>query len=151
MIQNNSLLTRIFIGKSIGLLNGAIAFAIVPYYIAGATLHLRVGVFLWYITIGAIIAIFGVINWHPILKTPVPWWIRAPFLGGWMNFVLSLFLYESYDIGAAYSYYLGSFPQFATAMVLEGMIVGFVIGFFATRYGGEGRDIIDVNKTETLN
>jgi hypothetical protein len=33
---------------------------------------------LWYTTLGAII---GVFTWHPVLKLPLPWWIRAQALG----------------------------------------------------------------------
>ena len=46
-------------------------------------------------TVGAIIGVFGVYTRHPILKLPLPWWFRAPFVGAWMNFVLTFFAYDT--------------------------------------------------------
>jgi hypothetical protein len=42
---------------------------------------------------GAIIGVFGVITYHPLLRLSMPWWFRAPLTGAWMNFVLTFFAY----------------------------------------------------------
>ncbi len=142
MFENPSLLTRIIIGKSIGFLIGLCGFISLPYVMPEAGMMLRFGILFWYTTLGLIIAIFGVFNWHPILKIPMPWWFRASFMGGWMNFVLVLFAYDimAEFLAAAFG------PQGLLAspfwFVVEGAIVGLVIGFFATRYGGEGPETV---------
>jgi len=107
-----------------------------------AGMMLRFGILFWYTTLGLIIAIFGVFNWHPILKIPMPWWFRASFMGGWMNFVLVLFAYDMME-----NFLVAAFGQqgvFASPFwfVVEGIIVGLIIGFFATRYGGEGPETV---------
>ena len=103
---------------------------------------LRWGILLWYTTLGAIIGVFGVYTWHPILKVPMRWWFLAPLLGAWMNFVLTFFAYDT--LAAAMASVFGpdgimSSPFWFTA---EGAIVGLIIGFVATRFGGEGPETV---------
>jgi hypothetical protein len=74
----------------------------------------------------------------------MPWWFRAPLIGGWMNFVLAFFAYD--ELQRLIDYNLGengiiSSPFWVT---VEGMLVGLLIGYFATRFGGEGKDIVDM-------
>lgn len=142
MFGNPSLITRIAIGKVIGFLFGLAGFILIPYFLPEATLMFRWGILLWYITVGAIIGVFGVFTYHPILKLPFPWWFRAPLLGAWMNFVLTFFAYDVMKM--MLSSMLGeegvlSSPFWFTA---EGALVGLVIGYFATRFGGEGKDTV---------
>jgi hypothetical protein len=142
MFGNPSLMTRIVIGKGIGFLFGLAGFILLPYFLPGADWMLRWGILLWYTTVGAIIGVFGVFTYHPLLKLPFPWWFRAPLLGAWMNFVLTLFAYDVmqammvslFGDGGAFSS-----PFWFTA---EGAIVGLVIGYLATRFGGEGVETV---------
>ena len=122
---------------------GLIGFVTLPYFWPEADWMIRWGVLLWYTTLGAIIGVFGVFTWHPILRLPMPWWLRAPFIGGWMNFVLTLFAYD--QIGAIMVSTFGA-DGFVTSpfwAILEGAIIGFVMGYFATRFGGEGRETLN--------
>lgn len=142
MFGNPSLMTRIAIGKTVGFLFGLMGFIFLPYFFPGATWLLRWGILLWYSTVGAIIGVFGVLTYHPILKLPLPWWIRAPFLGAWMNFVLTFFTYDVMQEIMIYMFGeegILSSPFWFTA---EGAIVGVVIGYFATRLGGEGKNTV---------
>jgi hypothetical protein len=92
-----SLVTRIAIGKGIGFLVGLIGFVFLPFFLPEAGWLIRWGILLWYTTLGAIIGVFGVFTWHPVLKLPMPWWIRAPVIGAWMNFVLTFFACDESD------------------------------------------------------
>jgi hypothetical protein len=87
MFGNPSLMTRIAIGKVIGFLFGFAGFIFLPYFLPDASMLLRWGILLWYTTVGAIIGVFGVLTYHPVLRLPMPWWFRAPLIGAWMNFV----------------------------------------------------------------
>ena len=142
MFDKPSLPTRIAIGKGIGFAVGLLGFVLMPYFLPDAGWLIRWGVLLWYTTLGAIIGMFGVITYHPVLKLPMPWWVRAPFIGAWMNFVLTFFAYDTMQAmmdsmfgadGALTS------PFWFTA---EGAIVGLLIGYFATRFGGEGKETV---------
>lgn len=142
MFDNPSLITRIAIGKVIGLIVGLFGFFLLPYFSPESDLLLRWGVLFWYITVGAIIGVYGVLNWHPILHLPLPWWFRAPLIGGWMNFVLTFFAYDAFQ-----SIIISIFgPDFIFTspfwFVLEGAVIGLVMGFFATKFGGEGKETV---------
>ncbi len=143
MFENPSLVTRIAIGKGIGFLFGLIGFIFAPYFLPEIDWLFRWGILLWYPTLGAMVGVFGVFTYHPILKLPLPWWFRAPLIGAWMNFVLTFFAFD-----AMQSMMLSMFgengvltsPFWFTA---EGAIIGFIIGYLATRFGGEGKATVD--------
>lgn len=63
-----------------------------------------------------------------------------------MNFVLAFFIYTEFGIAAEPAFYQGSFSQFAFWVSLEGIVIGLIIGFFATRFGGEGSGIVDTDQ-----
>jgi hypothetical protein len=143
MFANPSLTTRIIIGKTIGLVIGLTGFVLLPFFYPEAGWLLRWGVLLWYTTIGAIIGVFGVYTRHPILNLPMPWWFRAPILGAWMNFVLTFFAYDTMRevmVGMFGDQGVMSSPFWFTA---EGAVVGLVIGYVATRFGGEGKEALE--------
>ena len=143
MYQKPSLTARIAIGKIMGLVFGAIAFASLSYFVPNSSLLFRWGILLWYATFGMIIGVFGVINYHPILKLPLPWWFRAPLLGSWMNFVLTFFTYDVMHSILVVAFGENGFFNSPFWFVLEGGIIGFIIGFFATYFGGEGKRTVE--------
>ena len=77
MFGNPSLITRTTIGKGIGFIFGLVGFVLLPFFLPDASWLLRWGILLWYTTVGAVIGVFGVFTWHPIVKLPMPWWIRS--------------------------------------------------------------------------
>jgi len=143
MLKKPSIVTRIFIGKSIGLLIGLIAFFMIPTMMPEASPLLHWGVLLWYITFGAIIGLFGLLDWHPILKFKLQWWMRGIILGGWLNFVLTFFAHEPMKNLLDTLFGLNSTLDTPLLFVLEGMLFGSLIDYAATQLGGEGKDCLD--------
>ena len=143
MFEPASLMTRIAIGKLIGFTIGLIGFTLLPFMLPDSGWLLRWGLLLWYTTVGACIGVFGVFTWHPILKLPMPWWFRAPLIGGWMNFVLTFFAYDELQRLIEYNFGTDGIINSPFWIVAEGMLVGLIIGYFATRFGGEGKEIVD--------
>ena len=142
MFGNPSLVTRIAIGKGVGFAVGLAGFLLLPFFAPEAGWLIRWGVLLWYTTLGAIIGMFGVFDYHPILKLPMPWWVRAPVLGAWMNFVLTFFAYDTMkDMLVAMFGAEGTLTS-PFWFTLEGAIVGLLIGYLATRFGGEGPETV---------
>ena len=142
MFEKPSLMMRIAIGKGIGFLFGLAGFILLPSFMPDASGLLRWGILFWYPTVGAFIGVFGVVTYHPILKLPMPWWFRSSLIGAWMNFVLVFFAYDTMaDMLGALVGEGGalSSPFWFTA---EGAIIGLVIGYFATRFGGEGGEAV---------
>ena len=142
MFERPSLITRIAVGKTIGFVIGLIGFFTLPYFAPEAGWLIRWGILLWYTTLGALIGVFGVFNWHPILKLPMPWWFRAPFLGAWMNFVLTFFAYDSMQAMMVAMFGADGWLTSPFWFTAEGAVVGLVIGFCATKLGGEGRETV---------
>ena len=142
MLDKPSLTTRIIIGKSLGFLFGLLGLILLPYFYPESDWLLRWGILFWYTTLGAIVGVFGVYTYHPILKLPLPWWLMSTLLGAWMNFVLTFFAYDQLQ-KLMYAVFgeMGIFtsPFWFTS---EGAIIGLIIGYFATRFGGEGKETV---------
>jgi hypothetical protein len=135
--------TRIAIGKLVGFAFGLLGLLFLPCFWPDATWLVRWGVLFWYTTVGAIIGVFGVFNYHPILKLPMPWWFRSVWIGAWMNFVITLF---TYDMMLAIMQSMFGVDGWITSpfwFVLEGALIGLLIGYLATRFGGEGKETVD--------
>lgn len=143
MFNNPSLITRIAIGKAIGLFFGLIGFICLPYFLPDASWLFRWGILLWYTTIGAVIGVFGVFTYHPILKLPLPWWFRASIVGAWMNFVLTFFAYDTMQAMMISLFGESGLISSPFWFIAEGAIIGLIMGYFATRFGGEGKDTIE--------
>ena len=142
MLKSPSLVTRIAVGKLVGLIFGVLGFAFCEFFLPETDWMLRWGILFWYTTLGAIIGVFGVFNWHPALRLPFPWWIRAPLIGAWMNFVLTFFAFDLMNAVLVELFSQGSFLTSPFWFSAEGAVVGLVIGYFATRFGGEGAETV---------
>ena len=140
MFGKPSLMTRIAVGKTIGLIVGLSAFFFLPSFLPEADPMLRWGLLLWYITFGAIVGVFGVFTFHPIIKMPMPWYINAPFIGAWMNFVLVFFAHDAMTAMMVTIFGADGALQSPFWFAAEGAIIGLIIGYFATRFGGEGAE-----------
>lgn len=134
-MESASLFVRIAIGKSVGFILGLIGFVLMPYWLGPEIdAHLRWGVLLWYTTLGAIIAAFSPFHYHPFLKITLPWWVLAPLVGAWMNFLLALMAFDSLKkIMVQLSGEQGFF-QSPYWISTEGAIAGIIIGFFIHRF-----------------
>ena len=142
MFGNPSLITRIAIGKALGFLVGLAGFVFLPWFLPEAGWLLRWGILLWYATLGAIIGMFGVFTRHPVLKLPMPWWVRAPVVGAWMNFVLTFFAYDAMKQVMESTFGPEGVLSSPFWFVAEGAVVGLIIGYCATRFGGEGVETV---------
>ena len=151
MATHPSLFMRIAIGKSVGFVVGLLAFAALSLLAPASEVLLRWGVLLWYTTLGAIIGVYGVFSHHPVLRLPLPWWVRAPAIGAWMNLVLVMIAFDSFRVMMA------EFPTLLDAglgspfwLVAEGGLVGALIGWLATKWAGEGPATVDELKDNTV-
>ncbi|UCD68100.1 MAG: hypothetical protein JSW48_15165 [Betaproteobacteria bacterium] len=142
MSEKPSLMVRVAVGKAIGLAFGLAGFVFIVALYPETGWLTAWGILLWYTTVGAIIGVFGVFTYHPVLKMPLPWWFRAPMVGAWMNFVLTFFAYDVME--ELMIAFFGANGVLASPFwfTLEGAIVGLVIGYFATRIGGEGKEAV---------
>ena len=137
MFDNPSLVTRIAVGKTFGFAFGLIGFLMLPYILPQADPMMRWGFLLWYTTLGAVIAMFGVFTFHPVLQLPMPWWVRAPVI-----FVLTLLMHDPLRQFSLALFGPDSPLTSPFWFVAEGAIVGLAIGYACTRIGGEGPETV---------
>ena len=136
-------MTRIAIGKAVGFAVGLLGFIFLPFFQPDVGWLFRWGILLWYMTLGAIVGVFGVFAYHPILKIPMPWWFCAPIIGGWMNFVLSFFTYDVMKEMMITMFGEGGNLTSPFWFTAEGGLFGLLTGYLATRFGGEGKETVD--------
>lgn len=101
---------------------------------------------LWYPLVGAVIGLVGIYRRHPVLLLPMPWWVRAPLVGAWINFVLAFFCFPV--LVALYQDMLPSLPARAAPLLLapKGAVVGAIIGTIATRIDGDGLQTVTADQ-----
>ena len=137
--MNNLFTKRLIIGKGSGFLFGLIAFFAIGYILPDVSLSVRIGVLLWYTLMGAIIAVFGVMDRHPLFDVRIPAWLRGAVIGGVMNTVLMLIAYDAIEP------HLVTATMFTTItpmwLVIEGALVGMFIDLLATYKTGEGEEL----------
>ena len=138
MFGKPSIWTRIAVGKLAGMVIGVIALIALTQQMPYLGWAERIGFLLWYTTLGAFVGLFGVINYHPVLKMPMPWWFRAPLVGAWMNLLLTLLAADL--LAEIMEFIFGENSVFSSPwwFVVEGAVVGLLIGYLATKFGGEG-------------
>jgi hypothetical protein len=127
MFENPSLVTRIAVGKLVGMALGLIGLITIPYLWPDLGWMERIGFLLWYTTVGAVIGMFGVMTWHPILRLPLPCWFRSTLIGAWMNLVLTLFIYDALTVMLVDLFGVNSPLRSPFWFVAEGAIVGLII------------------------
>ncbi|MFK7780553.1 MAG: hypothetical protein QM490_05470 [Candidatus Gracilibacteria bacterium] len=132
-------MNRITIGKTVGLIFGGVAFFLLPLVFIEIDILFRVAIWFWYISLGAIIGLFGIMDRYVIFNFSIPFWLRGVFLGAWMNFVLVIFLYNDLVILMQGSYFEGYSPFL---IIVEGMIFGLIVDFLATKFVGEGSELL---------
>ncbi len=138
MFENPSLVTRIAIGKLLGFALGLIGLIDIPFLWPDSGWMERIAFLLWYTTLGAFVGVVGVLDWHPVLRLSMPWWFSSTLVGAWMNFVLTLFIYDRLAEMMLELPVGGGLFQSPFWFVAEGAVVGLIIGYFATHFGGEG-------------
>lgn len=143
MFGNPSLITRLAIGKGIGFLFGLAALISLPHFLPEIGWMTRWGLLFWYTTFGAIIGMFGVFTHYPVLNLSLPWWIRAPIIGAWMNFVLVFFAYDVMSDMMVSVFGEDGIFRSPFWFAAEGAVIALIIDYFATRFGGEGKETVD--------
>lgn len=136
-----SLLLRITIAKSIGALAGLIGVIVIPLYYPAANWQFLLGILFWYTTLGALIGLGGVLNWHKVLNMPLPWWFRGALYGAFWNLLLVLLMPEKLsEITKAVDFMSLTSPWW---FMLEGAIIGLIMDWTATRFASEGHECVE--------
>jgi hypothetical protein len=134
---------RVGLWKGIWLIFWGFAFFIIPMILNNTSLFLRFWVWLWYITLWALIWIFWVMDNYPYLKLKIPFWFRWIMLWWWMNFVISLIAYNELKtmmVWTAVDWYS------PFCIVIGWMIFWLLTDYIATKYIWEWKDLLKEKK-----
>lgn len=135
----SKLIKRIALWKAIWLIFWWIAFFVIPYIFNNADLFLRLWIWLWYITLWALVWMFWVMNEHPFFRFKFPFWIRWTVLWWWMNFILVLFIYNNLVTLMQNTVFEWYSPF---CLIFEWIIFWLVVDYFATKYFWEGKELV---------
>ncbi len=83
------------------------------------------------ILIGMVVGLAGTYTHHPVFGFPMPWYVRGFCLGVFVS--LPLAAGAMMDPNTAWSIFW--------ATLIAGGVYGLIIDFFATKFGGEGKEI----------
>ncbi len=139
---------RVTIAKGLGFAFGLAGFFVLALFWPGEPLAFRIGILFWYTTLGGIIGLAGVIDRHPLFPAwRLPWWVRGPLLGAWMNLLLVLLMYD--QLSEMVQQFLAPDPPLSSPwwIVLEGALIGLWVDWAATRFGGEGPGLFAPRQT----
>ncbi len=141
MFSKPSLIRRGITAKLFGLAFGLLCLYFIALLNLNVSFVVQFGLILWCITLGGLVALIGVINYLPLLKSIMPGWFSGGFICGWMNLLLWLIGGDSLTlIGQGFFPTLGSLIL-GIGFVAIGVGFGIVAGFFAKLMGGEGPDV----------
>lgn len=132
-----SITNRVIIGKTIGFLIGALVLSLSLYLGYTENIQFLVGLWLFYILMGAFTGLFGIYTEHPVLKFKLPFYIRGPLIGIIMHLMLVLLAYEELSLMIA-NMNCNISPFWA---LIDGAILGLIMGYIETKYAGEGKKL----------
>lgn len=146
MFIKPSLLTRIFFGQLIGFVFAAVSVILFHHNYPDLGWMSQLGFVLYYIIIGASVGMMGVITYLPLLEMPITWWMRGPWIGGWMNLALMFLIFDELAIIQSRSFGESSILASPWMFILEGAILGLLIDFICTKIAGEGIECVANDK-----
>jgi hypothetical protein len=129
---------RTALAKGVGFIIGLIGFFLVPALVPGEGLWLRIGILLWYTTVGAMIGVLGLFDHHPFFGFPMPFWFRGIVFGGWANLLLVFLMHDRLSV--IMQRLEGPLAVFGNPLwiVAEGAVVGLIVDAAATAVTGDG-------------
>ncbi|MXU66193.1 DUF4175 domain-containing protein [Oceanomicrobium pacificus] len=143
MFKKPSLMLRITVAKIFGLVVG-IGWAIMLTAMPQAGIFDLLGYLLWWVTLGAMVGAFGVIDWLPVLNRRFTWWLRGPWIAGWLGLVAVMLAYG--DMAALLQSYFQGFHLFNSPwwFVAACALFGLVCDLIATIAAGDGKETVQM-------
>ena len=133
-----SMVARVATGKTIGFFYGLLIAYLVHGMLPDASLALLVGLVLWYTIIGALVGLCGVFRFYVFFT--LKWWFRGPWVAMWMTLTLALLSIDFMpEILAELEL---TTNLYIVQAIIEGIVLGLVMDFLATKFGGEGKETV---------
>lgn len=132
-MEQSVIMRRIIIGKTLGGLIGGLGWVMLTLLDVDVTTRFKVALLLWYMLLGAVVAMQSMLSYHSILKVELPWWLGATVIGAWLNLILLLFI-EPQIIDVSRSLFENvTWLHSSLWFVVEGGLIGWFIGLAVLR------------------
>lgn len=138
MNDQPTLLKRLSIGKTIGLVIGIGMFFMLPLADPAIDVLFCWGFMFWLTLTGGFIGLSGGIDKLPVFNFTLSWWFRGTALGGIMFLMLWFVAYEKID--AIVVNVVGADSMFLNGpwIVVDGLAYGFIVAALIKLFGVEG-------------
>lgn len=134
--MRHSVTNRIVVGKIIGLVAGLLVFLLAPIMGVAIDLRFGLGLILFYMMTGVLIAFVGLFDRHPILKFKLPWWLGGIVIGAGMHIMLVLLAHDQIALMLQQMELVAlSSPWWA---IFDGIILGLIMAFAEMKLAGKG-------------
>ena len=117
-------------GKLIAFCFGLTLFFSIPDSASHSNEVMRWVILFWYPTLGGIVGISNAIKRDFIFD--LPWWLRAPILGSWMNFMAVMLSQGDIQGFTVFVQLSSGFLSSPFWFVLDGLIIGTLCGYVST-------------------
>lgn len=131
----STLLGRIIYGKVMGFIFGALL-ATYGHIYAHWEIDFSVGLIIFYVLLGALVAFAGTMTRHPIFGFKTPFYVRGILIGLMMHLML-IFLAKTEITDLVQSICNGYF-QNPYWLLIDGSLIGLIIDVVCTQKIGEG-------------
>lgn len=134
--MKSSISNRIIVGKSLGFVLGGLAFFFLTRLNIPISTEFMLGLWFFYIILGAVIGLMGSMTHHPIFKFRMRAGFRGAIMGMVMHLMLVLLAFDQISqIAVSINIFNMHCPYWA---LLDGVIIGCVMDLIVTKYAGEG-------------
>jgi len=138
MISTHSVAGRILVGVLIGLIVGMVYMLMLPALGFEVFSMFGLGTLLMFFFMGAMTALMGQFDRHPLFDFKMSWWARGAAIGGAFMLMYVLLSYESLEIvlqSEVVSWMGLTSPFWA---ILDGIVIGLIMSWAETKIAGEG-------------
>ena len=138
-IFESKLANRIAVSKWIGALFWILWLIFLPVFFPNGTMMFGWGIFAWYITLGGIIWMAGLVRRHPVFDFKIPAWIRWGLIWAWMCFVLALLSYNQLESLFVWTSWEWHSPFW---LIIEWIFFWIICDVIATKICGDGKKLL---------
>ncbi len=138
MFKLHSVAGRLAIGMLIGLVVGVAVMLLMPNFDIPIPTMFGLGTLLMFVLMGMVTGFIGIFDRHPVFEFKMHWWISGPVAGALFMLMYVLFTYETLNFVMQSSLVTWTGLSSPFWALLDGIFIGGVMGFFETKFAGEG-------------
>ncbi len=141
MFKKHSVTGRIVTGKIIGLVIGILVIVIMPTFGYPGMSMTGFGILLMFVLMGAMVGFLGQFDRHPVLDFKMPCWLSGAMVGFAFMLMFVLLSYDALEVVMQSSLISWSGLSSPFWALLDGIVIGGVMGLIESKVAGFGPDL----------